>query len=180
MDSASATPASRSLRSTGRRLLETMGEVSATRHPCCGAPWRSTRGTHASLAEQVGAQVIEAAPAMCAPSRTFKRLQNPPSSRAGRPLTSTGTSAWVSSSRGEASKPQTTAPENRSKAIPLDFTYVRRPAVEGVYVMGAGSVVRGGSADSKSEARKHNHYLRPGQAPFNERSPVINSPTAPW
>lgn len=39
--------------------------------------------------------------------------------------------------------------------------------------MRAGSADRGGSAASTSEARKRNHYTRPGQASFNERGHTL-------
>eukprot|EP00904_Undaria_pinnatifida_P008873 jgi/Undpi1/5115/HiC_scaffold_19.g08467.m1 len=61
-----------------------------------------------------------------------------------------------------------TAPEYRdNKSILLDVTYADPQA--GVH-MRAGSADRNGSAASTSEARKRNHYARPGQVSFDERS----------
>eukprot|EP00904_Undaria_pinnatifida_P006903 jgi/Undpi1/3342/HiC_scaffold_15.g06715.m1 len=60
-----------------------------------------------------------------------------------------------------------TAPEYRDKSILLDVTYADPQA--GVH-MRAGSADRNGSAASTSEARKRNHYARPGQVSFDERS----------
>ena len=60
-----------------------------------------------------------------------------------------------------------TAPEYRDKSILVDVTYANPQA--GVH-MRAGSADRNGSAASTSEARKRNHYARPGQVSFDERS----------
>ena len=60
-----------------------------------------------------------------------------------------------------------TAPEYSDKAIRLDVTYADPQA--GVHKR-AGSAGRNGSVASTSEARKRNHYARPGQVSFNERS----------
>ena len=54
-----------------------------------------------------------------------------------------------------------------NKSILLDGTYADPQA--GVH-MRAGSADRNGSAASISEARKRNHYARPGQVSFDERS----------
>ena len=60
-----------------------------------------------------------------------------------------------------------TASEYRDKSILLDVTYTDPQA--GVH-MRAGSADRNGSAASTCEARKRNHYTRPGQVSFDERS----------
>ena len=60
-----------------------------------------------------------------------------------------------------------TASEYRDKSIVIDVTYAGPQA--GVHIR-AGSVDRSGSAASTSEARKRNHYARPGQVSFDERS----------
>eukprot|EP00904_Undaria_pinnatifida_P007537 jgi/Undpi1/3913/HiC_scaffold_16.g07281.m1 len=61
-----------------------------------------------------------------------------------------------------------TASDYRDKSILLDVTYYADPQA-GVH-MRAGSADRNGSAASTSEARKRNHYARPGQVFFDERS----------
>ena len=60
-----------------------------------------------------------------------------------------------------------TTPEYRDKSILLDVTYAD-PQV-GVH-MRAESADRNGSAAFTSEARNRNHYARPGQVSFDERS----------
>ena len=60
-----------------------------------------------------------------------------------------------------------TASEYRNKAILLDVTYADPQA--GVH-MRTGRADRHGSAASTSEARKRNHYARPGQVSFEERN----------
>eukprot|EP00904_Undaria_pinnatifida_P006554 jgi/Undpi1/3028/HiC_scaffold_14.g06405.m1 len=60
-----------------------------------------------------------------------------------------------------------TAPEYRDTSILLDVTYADPQA--GVH-MREGSADRNGSAAFTSEARKRNHYVRPGQVSFDERS----------
>ena len=60
-----------------------------------------------------------------------------------------------------------TAPEYRNKSTLVDVTYADPQA--GVH-MRAGSADRNGSAASDSEERKRNHYARPGQVSFDERS----------
>ena len=60
-----------------------------------------------------------------------------------------------------------TASEYREQSILLDVTYADPQA--GVH-MRAGSADRNGSAASTSEARKRNHYARPGQVSIDERS----------
>ena len=60
-----------------------------------------------------------------------------------------------------------TASEYRDKLILLDVTYADPQA--GVH-MRAGSADQNGSAVSTSKARKRNHYARPGQVSFDERS----------
>ena len=60
-----------------------------------------------------------------------------------------------------------TASGYRDKSIPLDVTCANPQA--GVH-MREGSADRNGSAASTSEARKPNHYARPGQVSFDERS----------
>ena len=57
--------------------------------------------------------------------------------------------------------------EYRNKAILLDVTYADPQAMGHMRV---GSADRDGLAASKSEARKHSHYARPGQVSFDERS----------
>ena len=59
------------------------------------------------------------------------------------------------------------ASEHRDKSILLDVTYA--DAQTGAH-MRAGSADRNGSEASTSEARKRNHYARPGQVSFDERS----------
>ena len=60
-----------------------------------------------------------------------------------------------------------TASEYRDEPILLDVTYAAPQA--GVH-MREGSADRNESAASTSEARKRNHYARPGQVSFDERS----------
>eukprot|EP00904_Undaria_pinnatifida_P009514 jgi/Undpi1/5693/HiC_scaffold_2.g00967.m1 len=60
-----------------------------------------------------------------------------------------------------------TASEYRDKSILLDVTYADPQA--GVH-MRAGSADRNGSAASTSEARKRNHYARPGRVSPDEHS----------
>ena len=59
-----------------------------------------------------------------------------------------------------------TAPEYRDNLILLDVTYADPQA--GVHLR-AGSADRNGPAASTSEARKRNHYARPGEVSFDER-----------
>ena len=59
-----------------------------------------------------------------------------------------------------------TASEYRDKSILLDVTYADPQARAH---MRAGSADRNGSAAFTSEARKRNHYARPGQVSFDER-----------
>ena len=61
----------------------------------------------------------------------------------------------------------TTVSDFRDKSILLDVTYADPQA--GVH-MRAGSADRNGPAASTPEARKRNHYARPGQVSFDERS----------
>eukprot|EP00904_Undaria_pinnatifida_P003390 jgi/Undpi1/13051/HiC_scaffold_8.g02714.m1 len=60
-----------------------------------------------------------------------------------------------------------TAPEYHNESIIRDVTYADPQA--GVH-MRAGGAYRIGSTASTSEARKRNHYPRPGQVSFDERS----------
>ena len=60
-----------------------------------------------------------------------------------------------------------TASEYRNKAIVLDVTYA---GPQTVVHMRTGSADRGGSAAFTSEARKQNHYARPGQVSIDEGS----------
>ena len=60
-----------------------------------------------------------------------------------------------------------TASEYRDKSTLLDVTYADPQARVHMW---AGTADRNGSAASTSEARKRNHYARPGQMAFDERS----------
>ena len=60
-----------------------------------------------------------------------------------------------------------TASEYSNKSILLDVAYADPQAR---VHMRAGSADRNESSASISEARKRNHYARPGQVPFDERS----------
>ena len=62
-----------------------------------------------------------------------------------------------------------------TKSILLDVRYTDPQA--GVH-MRAGSADRNGSAASTSEARKRNHYARPGQVPSTNAA--TNSPPSRW
>ena len=61
-----------------------------------------------------------------------------------------------------------TTSEHRNKAILLDVTYADPQAVG--YMPLAGNTDRDGLAASKFEARKRNHYARPGQVSLDERN----------
>ena len=58
--------------------------------------------------------------------------------------------------------------ECRKKFIPLDITHADPQAQE--HLCEGGSADHDGLAASTSEARKRQHYARPGHASFNEQS----------
>eukprot|EP00904_Undaria_pinnatifida_P000651 jgi/Undpi1/10587/HiC_scaffold_29.g13037.m1 len=121
---------------------------------------------HARLCHLSGAQVNQHQPLDHALSRTLKGMSIRHQVESGVPFHADRDLRMdiVIAARGLR---DATASEYRDKSILLDVTYAD-PQV-GVH-MRAGSADRNGSAASASEPCERNHYARPGQVSFDERS----------
>ena len=142
-----------------------MEEFLATRCPCYGATGANTR--HARLCHRSGAQVVQHQLLVHALSGTFKRMSTCHQVESGAPFNADRDLRMdMVIERGGLR--DATASEYRNKAILLDVTYADPQAVG--YMPLAGNTDRDGLAASKFEARKRNHYARPGQVSLDERN----------
>ena len=163
VDSARTIPASEFV-TAGKRFLG-VEEFLAARCPCCGEAEVNTR--HARLCHRSGAQVNLHQPLSARGlSRTLESMSIRHQVESGAPLhADKGLRMDIVIEAGGLR--DATASEYRDKLILLDITYADPQA--GVHML-AGSADRNGSAASTPEARKRNHYARPGQVSFDERS----------
>ena len=133
------------------------------RCPCCGEAEVNTR--HARLCHRSGAQVNQQ-PHVHALSRTLKSMSIRHQVESGAPFHA-DRDLRMDIVMEAGGLRDATASEYRNKSILPDVTYADPQA--GVH-MRAGSADLNGPAISNSEARKRNHYARPGQVSFDERS----------
>ena len=135
----------------------------AVRCPCCDAVDVDTR--HARICPRSGAQVNQHQPLLHAISRTLKRLGISHQVESGEPFTAERNLRMdiVIMRGGLRDAPNT---EYRDQSILLDVTHVDPQAQ--VHLRG-GSADHDGSAASTSEARKRQHYARPGHVSVDER-----------
>ena len=136
----------------------------AVRCPCCDAVDVDTR--HARICPRAGAQVNQHQPLVHAISRTLKRLGIRHQVESGEPFTADRNLRMdiVVRRGGLRDAPNR---EYREKSILLDVTHADPQAQ--IHLRG-GSADHDGSAASTSEARKRQHYARPGHVSFDERS----------
>ena len=149
---------------TAGKIFLGIEEFLAARYPCCGEPEVNTR--HARLCHRSGAQVKQHQPLIHALSRTLKSMPIRHQVESGAPFHADRDLRMDIEIEAGGIR-DATASEYRDKSILLDVTYADPQS--GVHVR-AGSADRNGSAASTSEARKRNHYARPGQVSFDERS----------
>ena len=162
LDSARTIPASEFV-TAGKRLLG-IKEFLAGNRPCCGEAGVNTR--HARLFHRSGAQVNQHQPLVHALSRVLKSMSNCHQVKSGTPFHADRDLRMDIVIEAGGLR-DATAPEYRDKSILLDVTYADPQA--GVH-MREGGTDQNGSAASTSEARKCNHYARPRQVSFDERS----------
>ena len=136
----------------------------AVRCPCCDATDVDTR--HACICPRAGAQANQYHPLLHAISRTLKRFGVPHQVDSGEPFTADRSLRMdvVARRGGLRNAPN---PEHRDKSIIVDVIHADPQAQ--VHLQ-AGSAGHDGSAASTSEARKRQHYARPGHVSFDERS----------
>ena len=148
----------------GRRFMGVEEHV-AVRCPCCDATDVDTR--HARICPRADAQVNQHQPLLHAISRTLKRLGVPHKlERGGNPFNADRNIRMdIVVRRGRLGNAPN--PEYSDKFILVDVTHADPQAH--VHLQ-AGSADHGGSAASTSEARKRQHYARPGHVSFDERS----------
>ena len=147
----------------GRRFLG-IEEHLAVRCLCCNARNVDTR--HARICPRAGAQVNRHQPLRHAISRILNRLGVQHQVESGEPFTAERNLRMdIVIRRGSLRD----APnrEYRDKSILLDVCHADPQAQ--VHLRG-GSADHDGLAASTSEARKRQHYARPGQVSFDERS----------
>eukprot|EP00904_Undaria_pinnatifida_P003430 jgi/Undpi1/13088/HiC_scaffold_8.g02750.m1 len=162
VDSASTIPASEFVTAVSRFLG--IEDFLAARCPCCGEAEVNTR--HARLCHRTGALLNQHQPLVHALSRTLKSTFFRHQVESGAPFHADRNLRMDIVIEADGPRDATT-PEYRDKSILLDVTYAD-PQV-GVH-MRAESADRNGSAAFTSEARNRNHYARPGQVSFDERS----------
>eukprot|EP00904_Undaria_pinnatifida_P007452 jgi/Undpi1/3837/HiC_scaffold_16.g07206.m1 len=162
VDSARTIPASEFV-TAGKRFLG-IEEFLAARCPRCSEAEVNAR--HARLCHRAGAQVNQHQPLVHALSRTLKSMSVRHQVESGAPFHADRDLRMDIVIEAGGLR-DATAPEYRDKSILLDVTYADPQA--GVH-MRAGRANGNGSAASTSEARKRNHYARPGQVSFDERS----------
>ena len=142
----------------GRRFLGIEEHV-AVRCPCCDAVDVDTR--HVRICPRSGAQMNQHRPLLHAISHVEAARNFTPSDESANRSLRKGTCGWTGSLRDAPNR------EYRDKSILLDVTHADSQAQ--VNLRG-GSADRVGSAASTSEARKRQHYARPGHVSFDERS----------
>ena len=165
VDSARTIPASEFV-TAGKTFLR-IEKFLATRCPCCGEA-EVNNTWHARLYHRSGAQVNLHQALVRALSRVLKNMSIRHQVESGAPFHSnrdlrTRTSLFEAGGLRDA-----TASDYRDISILLDVTYHADPQAR--VHMRKGRADRNGSAASTSEACKRNHYARPGQASFDERS----------
>ena len=147
----------------GRRFMGIEEHV-AVRCRCCDAVDRDTR--HARICPRAGAQVNQHQPLVHAMPRTLKRLGIRHRVESGEAFTADRNLRMdiVARRGGLRDAPNR---EYREKSILLDVTNADSQAQ--IYLRGS-SADHDGSAACTFEARKRQHYARPGHACFDERS----------
>ena len=162
VDSTRTIPASEFV-TAGKRFLGIEGFLAA-RCPCCGEAKGNTR--HERLCHRSGAQVNQHQALVHALFRTRKSMSIRHQLESGAPFHADRDSRMDIVIEAGGLR-DAMASEYRDKSILLDVTYADPQA--GLHVR-VGSADRNGSAASTSEVRKRNHYARPGQVSFDERS----------
>ena len=156
VDSTRTIPASEFV-TAGKRFLG-IEEFLAARCPCCGEAEVNTR--HARLCHRSGVQVNQHQPLVHALSSTLKSMSIRHQVESGAPFHANRDLRMDIVIEAYGLR-DATASEYRDKSILLDVKYADQRE---------GSADRNGSAASTAEARKRNHYARPEQVSFDERS----------
>ena len=146
----------------GRRLMGIEEHVSV-RCPYCDATDVDTR--HARICPRAGAQVNQHQLLLHVISRTLMRLGVPHQVESGEPVTA-DRYLWMDNVVRRGLR-NALNPEYKNKSILVDVTHTDPQAQ--VHLR-AGSAGHDGSAASISEARKREHYARPENVFFDERS----------
>ena len=138
------------------------------RCPCCDAVGVDTR--HARVCPRAGAQVNQHQPRLRAICRTLKRLGILHQVESGKPFTADKNLRMdIVVVRGLRDAPNR---EYRNKSFLLDVTHADPQAQ--VHLRG-GSADHDGSATSTTEARKSQHYARPGHVSLDKRSHKLST-----
>ena len=148
----------------GRRFIRIEEHV-AVRRPCCDAVDVDTR--HVRICPRAGEQVNQHQPLVHATFRTLKLLGIPHQVESGEPFTADQNLLMDIVVRRGSSLRDAPNRGYRGKSILLDVTHAGPQAQ--IHLRG-GSADQDGSATSTSEARKRQHYARPGHVSFDERS----------